>query len=52
VGIRFGTPPSEQVLARYDGAYYAGREEMYTLNRKMKGEEREEAEKAAASTQV
>jgi len=39
VGIQFGTPPSEQVLNRYNGEYYAGREEMYALNRKMKQEE-------------
>lgn len=38
-GIQFGTPPSEHVLARYEGDYYAGREEMYALNRKMKHEE-------------
>ena len=46
IGIKYGTPPSERVLARYDGEYYAGRREMYELNRKMKEEEKEEREDA------
>ncbi|MFB6248020.1 MAG: sodium:solute symporter [Salinibacter sp.] len=48
LGIAFGDPPSEQVLARYDGAYYAGREEMYELNQKMKEEEADAREAAPA----
>jgi Na+/proline symporter len=48
IGIAFGDPPSERVLARYDGAYYSGRREMYELNRKMKEEEAEDREAAAA----
>ena len=39
LGIAVGKPPREEVLARYDGAYYSGRREMYDLNRKMKEEE-------------
>ena len=46
LGVAFGTPPSDQVLARYDGAYYAGRREMYELNRQMKQEEAEDREAA------
>ncbi|HKL88361.1 MAG TPA: hypothetical protein VJ884_05090, partial [Salinibacter sp.] len=47
LGIAFGEPPSEQVLARYDGEYYSGRREMYELNQKMKQEEAEEREAAS-----
>jgi len=46
LGIAFGEPPSEQVLARYDGEYYSGRREMYELNQKMKQEEADEREAA------
>lgn len=48
LGVAFGTPPSDQVLARYDGAYYAGRHEMYELNRRMKREEEDTPVAAAA----
>ena len=40
IGIAFGRPPSERVLARYNGHYYSGRREMYEMNRQMKQEER------------
>ena len=49
VGIAFGTPPSDRVLARYDGDYYSGRREMYELNQQLKQEEKEEREEAAAA---
>jgi SSS family solute:Na+ symporter len=49
LGIAFGDPPSERVLARYDGAYYSGRSEMYELNRRMKDEEAEDREAAPAA---
>jgi len=49
IGIAFGEPPSERVLARYDGEYYSGRREMYELNQKMKEEEAEEREKEPAA---
>jgi hypothetical protein len=49
VGIAFGTPPSDRVLARYDGSYYSGRREMYELNQQLKQEEKEEREEAAAA---
>jgi len=39
VGIVFGTPPSDRVLARYDGAYFSGRREMFEMNLRMKEEE-------------
>ncbi len=45
LGIRYGTPPSDRVLARYDGDYYSGRREMYELNQRLKKEEKEEREK-------
>jgi len=48
LGIRYGTPPSEQVLARYDGDYYAGRHEMYELNQRMKEQEEERDEAVLA----
>jgi hypothetical protein len=48
LGIAFGRAPSERVLARYDGTYYAGREEMYELNQKMKTEEADAREAAPA----
>jgi hypothetical protein len=48
-GIAFGTPPSDRVLARYDGDYYSGRREMYELNQRMKQEGREEREETAAA---
>jgi len=51
VGIRYGRPPSEEVLARYDGEYYAGRREMYELNRKMKQEEKGQDEAVLAGTE-
>jgi Na+/proline symporter len=38
-GIAFGEPPSERVLARYEGDYYSGRREMYEMNRRMKEED-------------
>lgn len=47
VGIAFGDPPSQNVLDRYDGAYYSGRREMYELNKQMK-QDQEEERKAAA----
>ena len=50
VGIRYGRPPSEEVLARYDGEYYAGRREMYELNRKMKQEEKDRDDAVLAGT--
>lgn len=40
IGIAFGRPPSERVLARYNGSYYSGRREMYEMNLQMKQEER------------
>jgi hypothetical protein len=49
VGIAFGTPPSERVLARYDGAYYSGRREMYELNQRFKEEEKEDRETPTAA---
>ncbi|NBC87722.1 MAG: sodium:solute symporter family protein [Bacteroidetes bacterium] len=39
VGIVYGTPPSDRVLARYDGAYFSGRREMFEMNLRMKEEE-------------
>ena len=39
IGIAFGRPPSDRILARYDGDYYSGRRQMYELNRQMKEEE-------------
>jgi len=48
LGIRYGDPPSERVLARYDGEYYSGRREMYEMNQRMKEEEREEREESVA----
>jgi Na+/proline symporter len=49
LGIAFGKPPSEQVLARYDGEYYSGRREMYELNQQMKEEEADAREAAPAT---
>ncbi len=49
LGIAFGEPPSEQVLARYDGKYYSGRREMYELNQQMKEEEADAREAAPAT---
>ncbi len=48
VGIRYGTPPSDRVLERYEGDYYSGRREMYELNQRLKEEEKEE-EKAVVA---
>jgi len=48
IGIVAGEPPSERVLARYDGQYYSGRREMYDLNRQMKEEEAEDKRARAA----
>lgn len=45
LGIRYGEPPSEEVLARYDNDYYSGRREMYELNQKLKQEENGELDK-------
>jgi len=46
IGVAFGTPPSDRVLARYDGDYYSGRREMYELNQQLKEQEKEERETA------
>ena len=48
LGIAFGDPPSERVLARYDGDYYSGRREMYELNQRFKQEEKEDREETVA----
>jgi SSS family solute:Na+ symporter len=48
LGIRYGEPPSERVLSRYDSEYYSGRHEMYELNQRLKEEEKEEREEAVA----
>ena len=48
LGIRYGDPPSERVLARYDGEYYSGRRERYEMNQRMKEEEREDREESVA----
>jgi Na+/proline symporter len=49
LGIAFGEPPRQDVLDRYNGAYYSGRREMYDLNRKMKAEEAASREPAATA---
>jgi len=38
IGIAFGRPPSQQVLDRYNGAYFSGRREMFEMNLQMKDE--------------
>ena len=48
LGIRYGEPPSDRVLERYDGEYYSGRREMYELNQRLKEEEKEEREETVA----
>ncbi|PSQ64468.1 MAG: sodium:solute symporter [Bacteroidetes bacterium QH_2_64_74] len=48
LGIAFGTPPSDRVLARYEGDYYSGRREMYELNQRLKEEEENERAKEPA----
>jgi Na+/proline symporter len=49
IGVAFGTPPSDRVLARYDGDYYSGRREMYELNQQLKEQEKEERETVPAT---
>lgn len=52
LGIRYGEPPSERVLSRYDGDYYSGRHEMYELNQRLKQEEKEEREEGVPASSV